>query len=227
MAGRHGHVTADDHLHVIGLPQSRVDAVVIVLPELRPVSEPYIGVAVHVEEHAVGAVAPDRVEGGPIERGVGFEVRLLELEHAAAVGFRAAVEDDLRGHGCPPLLATASTCSTVGAWPARVVRRTSRTSSRSKRRARCMVQRLSHITRSLTRQACEYTNSHWVASSVRAARDMRASGTVQPSMSAAWEERKSDLRPVIGCARTRRWRTGAKAASSSAVRSTMPIASRE
>ena len=49
----------------------------------------------------------------------------------------------------------ASTCSTVGASPASVVRRMSRTSVRSKRRARCMVERLSHITRSCCLHECE------------------------------------------------------------------------
>src|SRR5271170_1905854 len=48
-----------------------------------------------------------------------------------------------------------ATCSMVMTSPAKVVRRTSRTSLRSKRRARCMVWRLSHITRSLSRQECE------------------------------------------------------------------------
>jgi len=47
------------------------------------------------------------------------------------------------------ILASAySACSTVATSPARVVRRTSRTSLRSKRRARCIVERLSHMTRS-------------------------------------------------------------------------------
>ena len=46
-------------------------------------------------------------------------------------------------------------CSTVGAWPASVVRRMSRTSLRSKRRARRIVERLSHMTRSQCRQAWE------------------------------------------------------------------------
>ena len=39
--------------------------------------------------------------------------------------------------------------------PAKVVRRTSRTSVRSKRRARCIVARLSHMMRSWGRHACE------------------------------------------------------------------------
>ena len=56
---------------------------------------------------------------------------------------------------------------------------------------------------------------------------MRASGMVQPTMAPACEERKSDLRPVAGCTRTRRWRTGLKAAISSGVRSVKPICSRE
>src|ERR1044071_1059373 len=49
----------------------------------------------------------------------------------------------------------AATCATVGASPAKVVRRMSRTSLRSKRQARCIVARLSQITRSYCFQACE------------------------------------------------------------------------
>jgi Uma2 family endonuclease len=47
------------------------------------------------------------------------------------------------------------TCSIVVTSPANVVRRTSRTSLRSNRRARCIVVRLSQITRSLSRHSCE------------------------------------------------------------------------
>ena len=49
----------------------------------------------------------------------------------------------------------ASACSTVGASPATVVRRMSRTRLSSKRRTRCMTWRLSHITRSRCRHLCE------------------------------------------------------------------------
>ena len=48
--------------------------------------------------------------------------------------------------------------ATVGPVPATVVRRMSRTFVESKRRARCMVLLLSHITRSNVRHLCEYTN---------------------------------------------------------------------
>ena len=65
---------------------------------------------------------------------------------------------DLDG-GRPPLrgqeLARQLTCATVGRSPARVVRRTSRGSCSGKGRARCMVCRLSHITRSPTCHRCE------------------------------------------------------------------------
>ena len=46
----------------------------------------------------------------------------------------------------------ASTCATVGASPATVVRRMSRISLSSKRRTRCIICRLSHMTRSYCRQ---------------------------------------------------------------------------
>ena len=112
----------------------------------------------------------------------------------------------------------------VGASPARVVRRMSRTSLRSKRRARCIVARLSQMTRSYCFQACEWTNSRCVACSVRSRRKERASGTVHPSIAPACADRNSDLRPVSGWMRTRRWRTGRKLAISSGVRSVKPIA---
>jgi hypothetical protein len=69
---------------------------------------------------------------------------------------RARPEDGLRAWWVrvAPLQLHA-TCSIVAASPAKVVRRTSRTSVRSKRRARCIVARLSHMTRSWGRHECE------------------------------------------------------------------------
>jgi hypothetical protein len=51
-------------------------------------------------------------------------------------------------------IAQAAACSAVIASPATVVRRMSRFCVSSKSRARCIVTRLSHITRSLTRHWC-------------------------------------------------------------------------
>ena len=51
--------------------------------------------------------------------------------------------------------ASSVSCSIVATSPASVVRRTSRTSLRSNRRARCIVVRLSQITRSYGRHRCE------------------------------------------------------------------------
>src|SRR5438132_8674361 len=48
-----------------------------------------------------------------------------------------------------------------------------------------------------------------VACSARSRTKAIASGTGQPTMPPMWEDRNSDLRPVVGLVRTRRWRTGA------------------
>jgi len=69
----------------------------------------------------------------------------LAIRSADASPLRRSIRLDLVAKRAIPAYAG---CSMIGASPARVVRRTSRTSLRSKRRARCIVVRLSHITRS-------------------------------------------------------------------------------
>ncbi len=79
----------------------------------------------------------------------------LAMRFALGVARRPEPEIDqrLRPFGQRPAIHQAA-CDISGASPASVVRRMSRTSLRSKRRARCMVCRLSHITRSPTRHLC-------------------------------------------------------------------------
>ena len=61
----------------------------------------------------------------------------------------------------------------------------------SKRRARCITVRLSHITRSFTRHSCVYTNCRCVACSIRSRMKARASGTGQPTMPPICEDRSA------------------------------------
>src|SRR5262249_15846537 len=57
-----------------------------------PVLEPHVRVAIHVEEDVGGVVAPDRLEGRPVEGGVGAEVAVVGREDRLVIGVGAAVE---------------------------------------------------------------------------------------------------------------------------------------
>src|SRR5437879_8911219 len=98
MARHHRHVAPYDHLHVERLPPAALLVLGVVLPEPAPVLEPHVGVAIHVEEDAGGIVAPDRLQGRPVEGGVGAKVGVVGGEDGLVVGVGAAVEVDRAWH---------------------------------------------------------------------------------------------------------------------------------
>jgi hypothetical protein len=123
------------------------------LPDKAAV-RPLIAVEQHRRVRGDRALRPrvdEQREDGPIDM-IEQKFGVLDCE----VGGRV---DHVRPHcsragGGQPDQRYAAACSAVIWSPATVVRRMSRACVSSKSRARCIVTRLSHITRSLTRHSC-------------------------------------------------------------------------
>src|SRR4029077_12133166 len=92
MARHHRHVAPHDDLHVARLPPATLLVLRVVLPEPGPVLEPHVRVAIHIEEDVGGVVAPDRLQGRPVEARVGTEVAVVSSKDRRAIGVGAAVE---------------------------------------------------------------------------------------------------------------------------------------
>src|SRR5262245_32891240 len=98
MARHHRHVAPHDDLDVERLPPAALLVLGVVLPEPAPVLEPHVRVAIHVEEDVGGVVAPERLQGRPVEGGVGAEVAVVGVEDGLVVGVGTAVEVDGAWH---------------------------------------------------------------------------------------------------------------------------------
>src|SRR5215813_9361971 len=85
MARHHRHIAAHDDLHVERLPPAALLVLRVVLPEPAPLLEPHVRVAVNVEEHAGGIVAPDRFQRGPVVRGIRSQVGVVSGENLLAM----------------------------------------------------------------------------------------------------------------------------------------------
>src|SRR5947208_1458270 len=77
-------------------PIARRHVLSVEFPQPKPMLAAFIGVAVQVEEHRLGRLAPDRLEFLPIEAGIGVDVVGVQLEDPLAVARGAADEIGLR-----------------------------------------------------------------------------------------------------------------------------------
>ena len=110
----------------------------------------------------------------------------LEDERLAADGERALHRALLGIHEPEPACATREGSPTSRVVTRRISRRWTVSSNG---RARCMVARLSQITKSPVRHECRYTSSGRVACSMRSRRSSRPSGSGRSRIREAWEAR--------------------------------------
>src|SRR5580704_19732840 len=92
MTPDHGHLVGCDAAEVERRPVARLHVLPVEFPEPEPVIAPLIGMAVEIEEHRLGRLAPDRIELLAIEAGIGIDVVIVQLEQLLAIALGPANE---------------------------------------------------------------------------------------------------------------------------------------